>query len=267
MRCCAGVLDEAAVVRAGTACAAALEDRAAADSVLTAQSGAAYGAETCCGCGRALSSCFATPLTAVLEEVLGGAAGVVRGLFFDKPPGAAWSLPWHRDMTIAVKRHGNLERFRKPTVKSGVPHVEATIELLSTMLTARVHLDAVTMHNGPLQVVPGSHRLDAAPLPVERILCSAGDVLLMRPLLSHASIRCAADCTDHRRIVHLEMSPSRESVGRIRMARLAAVGLRVICLPHHLPIVPPHASSSLAARTTNAGGTCPTIRLAWAWTA
>ena len=127
------------------------------------------------------------PLAAVLADMLGGAAGVVRGLFFDKPPGAAWSLPWHRDMTIAVKRHGNLERFRKPTVKSGVPHVEATIELLSTMLTARVHLDAVTMHNGPLQVVPGSHRLDAAPLPVERILCSAGDVLLMRPLPSRDS--------------------------------------------------------------------------------
>ena len=102
-------------------------------------------------------------------------------------------------MTIAVKRHGSLERFRKPTVKAGVPHVEQ-IDLLATMLTARIHLDAVTMQNGPLQVVPGSHRLDAAPRPVETILCSAGDVLLMRPLLSHASIQCepARGASPHR---------------------------------------------------------------------
>ena len=96
-----------------------------------------------------------------------------------------------------------------------MPHLEAPIELLATMLTARVHLDPMTAENGPLQVVPRSHRLaiegtDATPRPIETIHCAAGDVLLMRPLLSHASIQSAEGCTMHRRIVHLEMSPTAE---------------------------------------------------------
>jgi ectoine hydroxylase-related dioxygenase (phytanoyl-CoA dioxygenase family) len=212
-----GVLDDAAVARAAADCAAALtlanssEDRAAAGSVLTGQRGAAYGARNLLRLWpEATKLLRAGRVAAVLADLLGSAAGVVRGLFFDKPPGATWSLPWHRDMTIAVKRHVGSEGFRKPTVKAGVPHVEAPADLLAAMLTARVHLDAVTMQNGPLQVVPGSHRLDAEPRPVETILCSAGDVLLMRPLLSHSSIQCAAGCVEHRRIVHLEMSPVQE---------------------------------------------------------
>ncbi len=153
------------------------------------------------------------PLAEVLTELLGKAAGVVRGAHFDKPPGATWSLPWHRDMTVAVKQHGQFGQFKKPTFKAGVPHLEAPVELLAAMLTARVHLDAMTAENGPLQVVPGSHRLtivsdESPPRPAETILCAAGDVLLMRPLLSHASIQSAEGCTMHRRIVHLEMSPT-----------------------------------------------------------
>jgi hypothetical protein len=204
-------MDEAAVGRAAADCAAALESGAAGDSVLTSRPGRAYGARNLLrlwpGAVDLLST---TPLAAVLQNLLGDTAGVVRGLYFDKPPGATWSLPWHRDMTIAVKRHGALGRFNKPTTKAGVPHMEAPVELLATMLTARIHLDAMTSENGPLQVVPGSHLLDAEPRPVETILCAAGDVLLMRPLISHASIQSAEGCTAHRRIVHLEMSPTRE---------------------------------------------------------
>jgi hypothetical protein len=206
-----GVLDAAAVDRAAADCAAALENCAAGDSVLTSQRGRAYGARNLLQLWPgAVDLLRAAPLAEMLKDVLGEAAGVVRGLYFDKPPGASWSLPWHRDLTVAVKKHGPLGRFNKPTFKAGVPHLEAPVELLATMLTARVHLDAMKPENGPLQVVPGSHRLDAAPRPVETIHCAAGDVLLMRPLLSHASITSAEGCTEHRRIVHLEMSPTAE---------------------------------------------------------
>jgi len=135
---------------------------------------------------------------------------VVRGLYFDKPPGAGWSLPWHRDLTIAVEEHGAIGRYKKPTMKAGVPHVEASQELLASMVTARLHLDAMTPENGPLQVIPGSHQLDAALPDAVQIQCEAGDVMLMRPLLSHASIQSAEDCTEHRRIVHLEFAPEPE---------------------------------------------------------
>ena len=38
-----------------------------------------------------------------LHAALGSEFGLVRGLFFDKPPERTWSLPWHKDLTIAVR--------------------------------------------------------------------------------------------------------------------------------------------------------------------
>jgi hypothetical protein len=35
------------------------------------------------------------PLTDWLAAALGDDYGLVRGLYFDKPPEQAWSLPWH----------------------------------------------------------------------------------------------------------------------------------------------------------------------------
>jgi ectoine hydroxylase-related dioxygenase (phytanoyl-CoA dioxygenase family) len=147
-----------------------------------------------------------------LTEVLGPAAGVVRVLFFDKPPGHSWALPWHKDYNVAVAEHRGGDVFTKPTIKAGVPHVVAPAELLHRMLTARVALDDVTEANGPLRVVPGSHRFydsgqDEAREPVA-VHCRAGDVLLMRPLLTHASGHSRPDAGLHRRTVHLECAAS-----------------------------------------------------------
>jgi ectoine hydroxylase-related dioxygenase (phytanoyl-CoA dioxygenase family) len=134
----------------------------------------------------------------------------VRGLYFDKPPGASWSLPWHRDQTIAVRRHGTSERFVKPTLKAGVPHVQAPPELLAEMLTVRVHLDPMTAANGPLRVISGSQLTAADPADCageqRELHCPAGALLLMRPLLLHASSH-SEEGAGHRRIVHLEFAP------------------------------------------------------------
>jgi hypothetical protein len=162
-------------------------------------------------------------LRAFLHEVLGPRSGLVRALFFDKPPERSWSLPWHKDRTIAVKDNQRLSTvFGRPTLKAGIPHVEAPEEILAGMLTLRIHLDAMTSENGPLSVIPGSHRtvnLEAANLeagdleadggaePVE-IHAAAGDVLAMRPLLSHSSSMPREGNTLHRRIIHLEFAPS-----------------------------------------------------------
>lgn len=155
------------------------------------------------------------PLLDLLRETLGPGFGLVRALYFDKPPGNTWALPWHKDLTIAVRdnRLGG-GTFSHPTRKAGVPHVEASAALLERMLTARVHLDDVTDANGPLRVVPGSHRtgkalqLDAGP--VATLHAAAGDVLLIRPLVAHCSNRSHDDTTRHRRILHLEFADPRE---------------------------------------------------------
>lgn len=152
-----------------------------------------------------------SPLLELLHEVLGPDFGLVRALFFDKPPERTWALPWHKDLTIAVKPHvGESNVFSKPTLKAGVPHVEASREVLEAMLTLRIHLDDMTEENGPLQVVPGSHRLGKLPVTsyetARTILGSRGDVLAMRPILAHRSISSHEGTTYHRRILHLEFT-------------------------------------------------------------
>ncbi|MFO0899769.1 MAG: phytanoyl-CoA dioxygenase family protein [Pirellulales bacterium] len=192
-------------------CEAALAAAAAADSVLTSGRGAAYGARNLLRVWpQVLRLAEWPPLNAALRQTLGPQAGLVRGLFFDKPPGASWSLPWHRDQTIAVRRHVESQRFHKPTVKAGTPHVQAPPDLLEQMLTARIHLDAMTRANGPLRVIAGSHQTLAEPGDCAgeqtELHCPAGSVLLMRPLLLHASSQSAEDA-GRRRIVHLEFAP------------------------------------------------------------
>ncbi len=144
----------------------------------------------------------------LLQQTLGKTVGLVRGLYFDKPPDRSWSLPWHRDRTIAVKDNSlPTTYFKNPTRKAGIAHFEAPDELLANMLTLRIHLDAMTAENGPLAVIPGSHLLNPEKEEPPVVLsAAAGDVLAMRPLLSHSSSMSQEGTTAHRRIVHLEFA-------------------------------------------------------------
>lgn len=173
--------------------------------------GRIYGSRNLLAAARWLIDLPRVPqLASVLRETLGPNVGLVRGLFFDKPPERSWSLPWHRDRTIAVKDNQlRSEQFHNPTQKAGIAHLEASDQLLANMLTLRIHLDAMTAENGPLSVIPGSHLLDTAKEEPPIVLSAqAGDVLAMRPLLSHASSMSKEGVTAHRRIVHLEFAPS-----------------------------------------------------------
>jgi Phytanoyl-CoA dioxygenase (PhyH) len=185
------------------------QDRAG--SALRSGTGNLYGARNVLQLWPAAADVWKQPpLPNMLREVLGSRFGLVRVLFFDKPPDSSWGLPWHKDMAIAV-RDNRLPsaRFAKPTRKAGVPHVEAPLDVLENMLTLRLHLDNVTEENGPLRVIPGSHQSGDDRAPVT-ILAERGDVLLMRPLLSHASNRSHAGTARHRRILHLEFAGSPE---------------------------------------------------------
>lgn len=151
------------------------------------------------------------PILSKLHLVLGDGFGLVRALFFDKPPERTWNLPWHKDTAIAVKDNSiKSSKFSRPTIKAGVPHVIASDEILRQMLTLRIHLDEVTDENGPLQVIPGSHvASDSIGLGLDHavsIHADIGEVLAMRPLISHASGSSLEGTLRHRRILHLEFS-------------------------------------------------------------
>jgi hypothetical protein len=209
------VFTDSEIESARTICELMLADATTASIDSRERGAPAYGARNLLRSWPAVIDLVRNPaLAEPLLRILGKCGGLVRGLYFDKPPGHTWALPWHRDMTVAVKSHGVIGRFRKPTLKAGVPHMEAPRELLESMVTARIHLDDMTDDNGPLRVMPKSHRqrstADVDDHSAISLHCKAGDVLLMRPLLCHASAHGNSGHDGHRRVVHLEFAPNAE---------------------------------------------------------
>lgn len=146
--------------------------------------------------------------------LLGPDAFVVRAIYFDKLPGANWKVAWHQDQAIAVKGRADLAGYGPWSVKQGVQHVEPPASVLEKMLSLRIHLDDCGADNGPLRVAPGSHRFgrlantDAERVRQSRdeVICTAGagDAVLMRPLLLHASSQ--SESPGHRRVLHFEFA-------------------------------------------------------------
>lgn len=148
--------------------------------------------------------------------MLGPDARLVRSILFNKRPEANWQVAWHQDLSIAVREHIETPGFGPWSVKEGAPHVQPPPWVLEQMLTLRLHLDAADAGNGALWVIPGSHRLGRLPASEASAhaanhspaLCAAeaGDALLMRPLLLHASRKSTSDRP--RRVIHLEFAAS-----------------------------------------------------------
>jgi ectoine hydroxylase-related dioxygenase (phytanoyl-CoA dioxygenase family) len=98
-------------------------------------------------------------------------------------------------------------------VKAGVPHVQPPASVMAKMLAIRLHLDESHEKNGPLRIIPGSHK--AGCLSAEEVAswrerpsinCTVprGGAILMRPLLVHASSSCSKP--EPRRVIHLEFA-------------------------------------------------------------
>jgi len=145
--------------------------------------------------------------------LIGDRARPVKLTIFDKSPTANWVVPWHQDVTIAVRERREAEGFGPWSEKEGVPHVQPPAEILKQMVAIRVHLDDTPASNGALRVVPGSHRhgkLDDSARALrdelgERVCeVQAGDAHAMSPLLLRASSK--AERPTRRRVIHLEFA-------------------------------------------------------------
>ena len=153
------------------------------------------------------------PVRELANSVLGEGCFAVRGILFNKTPDSNWKVVWHQDRTIAVREQKDAALFGPWSIKAGVPHVQPPSSVISKMLAIRLHLDESHESNGPLRVIPGSHK--AGCLSPEQIaiwtlrpsfICTVprGGAIVMRPLLLHASSSCSRP--EPRRVVHLEFA-------------------------------------------------------------
>jgi ectoine hydroxylase-related dioxygenase (phytanoyl-CoA dioxygenase family) len=166
-----------------------------------------------------------------VTEILGAAAFMTRATLFDKTPGANWGVFWHQDLAIAVEAKHQVDGYGAWTRKAGVPCVQPPVEVMARVLTVRLHLDDCTAANGALKVLPGTHgdRMSAAEVDVQQrandsVICEvpAGGLLLMKPLLLHAS--SPMDEPLSRRVIHFEFANFQLSPPLIWKYRIACCG-------------------------------------------
>ena len=138
----------------------------------------------------------------------------VNGTLFDKAGGRNWKVPYHQDITIRVRERRDVSGFGPWWEKAGIPHCWPPAAVVERMLAVRVHLDDCGPENGPLRVVPGSHRagvlssadIEAWKEQVPEVACHVGrgELVVMRPLLLHAS--SPAERPARRRVIHIEFA-------------------------------------------------------------
>jgi ectoine hydroxylase-related dioxygenase (phytanoyl-CoA dioxygenase family) len=155
---------------------------------------------------------FNSALTGIIDELFGSGYKAVKSIYFDKPGDSNWFVSYHQDLTISVKEKADVPGFGPWTVKQQQYAVQPPLEVLENNFTIRIHLDDTNEHNGALRVVPRSHRKgiyrpETIDWSVEReafCLVPRGSIMIMRPLLLHASSRTTNN--HKRRVIHIEFS-------------------------------------------------------------
>lgn len=121
----------------------------------------------------------------------------------------------HQDLSIPVRDRVESRHCAGWSRKEGQWFVQPPVQVLEQLTAVRVHVDASTTENGPLRIVPGSHRngrltSSQARLPRQSageipVLAARGDAIVMRPLILHASSK--ADLPIARRVLHFLFGP------------------------------------------------------------
>jgi Phytanoyl-CoA dioxygenase (PhyH) len=153
--------------------------------------------------------------------VLAEGAVAIQCTLFRKTAICNWKVPYHQDLSVPVAVRVEHPELSGWSTKPDGVYVQAPEPLLSELLAVRLHLDTCDEDDGPLRVVPGSHRAGRLPsamiadVPksaVERTCAaSRGDLWLMRPLLLHASSRAARP--NGRRVLHFLFAPPEPGYG------------------------------------------------------
>jgi Phytanoyl-CoA dioxygenase (PhyH) len=156
-----------------------------------------------------------------LHDLLPSEAIAVQCTIFDKSPQKNWLVALHQDLSIPVAGYIDSPECSGWSEKEASIYVQPPASVLESLVGVRVHIDACPAESGALRVVPGSHtfgRLDsvrAAQLREARgeyvVEAMRGSVMLMRPLLLHASSKATQRAP--RRVLHFVFGPPQLPLG------------------------------------------------------
>jgi ectoine hydroxylase-related dioxygenase (phytanoyl-CoA dioxygenase family) len=145
----------------------------------------------------------------------------VQCTYFEKSVDRNWLVPVHQDLSIPVAERISETSLRGWSEKEGALFVQAPPQVLKQIVAVRLHLDDCLLADGPLRVVPGSHSMgvlsaDAAIAMRDayaEVCCEVeqGGVLVMRPLLLHASSKSSG--SSRRRVLHFVFGPPELPLG------------------------------------------------------
>lgn len=139
----------------------------------------------------------------------------VQCTLFNKSSTSNWFVAFHQDRSIPVGPAVSENKWSGWSRKEGMTFVHGPDELLAQMVALRLHIDDSTADNGPLRVIPNSHRSGTiSPQGIDvlrdsscdhQLIVKMGGVIAMRPLLLHASSKSRT--MDSRRVLHFLFGP------------------------------------------------------------
>jgi ectoine hydroxylase-related dioxygenase (phytanoyl-CoA dioxygenase family) len=155
-------------------------------------------------------------LLRIAETIVGSGGFPFRATLFEKSGRSNWLVAWHQDTALPLQEQRDTFGWGPWSVKDGVVYAHAPANALSRVLAIRVHLDNSTQDNGPLRVLPGTHNQGvltdeeihslSVNRSMEECLVPIGGILVMRPLLVHASSKARNQIS--RRVLHIEYAAS-----------------------------------------------------------
>lgn len=192
------------------------------DAVLNRRVGAfAGGIASGAGSRRLLDAAWCVHLAAALRgdarirSLLPRNAVAVQCTLFDKSPDKNWLVALHQDLSIPVSSRVDSPECSGWSEKEGRLYVQPPVSVLERLVVVRLHIDDCPAESGALRVVPQSHmqgRVDASQADALRQLhgetvvpVAQGGVLVMRPLLLHASSKVTS--ATPRRVLHFLFGP------------------------------------------------------------
>jgi ectoine hydroxylase-related dioxygenase (phytanoyl-CoA dioxygenase family) len=151
-------------------------------------------------------------LLSIAQSVLGTNALPFRATLFDKSPDSNWLITWHQDTALPLREKRETPGWGPWSVKEGITYAHAPAQTLEQVAALRLHPDDSRDDNGPLRVLPGTHQngvlsdqqVESLTAGMNAVTCLVpkGGVIVMRPLVIHASSKSQSDVP--RRVIHIE---------------------------------------------------------------